>query len=168
MSDELKTKEVKETKAAETVEVVDEVEEVVQEAENVEVDKSSPFITEDDIFVVVVKYSKNGHKYLVEGIDEEFVNVLNPVSIKFDIKYPSQGDQEIINVQSAQMRSFRDSTELTLQDFKQLEVSRFLVLVRGWSLDEEINNEKILSLSPRIIQRVLDLVREEIETAGLI
>lgn len=126
-----------------------------------------PFITEDDVFDVLVRYYRDGKKIFVETIDENFeVNRKDIAEIKFVIKYPNQGDCDLMFGTSKKIDLNTDN--MNIKTFMELEVVRFLSLVRKWSLKEELNNKNALSLSPKIIKAVISKIREEIQLEGLL
>jgi len=131
---------------------------------------SQLFVREEDTFDIEVEYYFDGKKVMVKGIDLLFEEAKEGVQkLGCKIKYPSQGDSSLISAQASQMRSStKSSDELDLRDFIQLEFIRLMVLIRGWDLDEELNNANIMKLHPKIVKSIVEKIREEIDMDSII
>jgi len=126
-----------------------------------------PFITEQDIFDISIKYYIDGKKYSVELVDDTFdKNHKDMQELVCKLKYPSQGDISMINSKITGMKL--DYEGLDIRDFAQIEFIRFLVLVRKWNLEAALNNENVMKLHPNIVKAVILKVREEIGLEAII
>ena len=160
MSEEVKEK-VKET-------VKEEIKEVVKVKEDAEsVLGFSPFIGEDDRFDIKVRCYKDKERgLLVDGIDTAFDKDSKDVKdIIFTFKYPSQGDLNIISSQAGSYINTDDSPEQV--NLNKLEFARLLVLIRAWSLPEDLTNVRIIDTDPKIIKSVIYLLRDKISLDGI-
>jgi len=167
-----------EEKKEEVVEVVKQVDKEVKEVK-VQLEKDqpekekeikeiiSPFVTEDDLFNITVQYYRDGKKMVVQNVDDDFNKTKDCASIELKIKYPSQGDCDIISEQG-KVNSDITLDQLNIREFMKLEFVRFLCLVRKWSLDLELNNTNIMTLHPSIIRAILYDVREELGMDGIL
>ena len=132
---------------------------------------NSPFVSEDDVFEVKVRYYKNGRRVFVEEVDEDFKEFdPNIQTISIVIKYPSQGDTIDINAQSKRYatESSTNNQINAVSDYLQMEVVRFLHLARKWDIEKDLNNGNVLSLNPKIVKGILAKIRNEIGTDGII
>jgi len=124
------------------------------------------FVTENDKFDIVVKYNDNGDgKIIVENVDESFIESDKTKKLTVTLKYPSQGDSDAI---SRAITKGKNMTDYDIKDFLGLEVVRFMVLARGWSIKKDLNTENIMLLNPRIIKAMVLNVREKIGMDGII
>jgi len=132
----------------------------------VEKNYSSIFVTENDTFDISIEfYSENGRLF-VKGVDEDFNGEKNIDKITFTIKYPSQADVENI---SAAFRTYVGGGERAVfSDISKLETIRFIALIRKWSMNEVLSNEKIMSFNPKIIKSILSEIRLKIDMDGII
>jgi len=161
-------KEVKEEK--EKIEVKEEKEvkdQPEKDKEKVIKEIISPFVTEDDLFNVTVQYYRDGKKMVVQNVDDDFNKTKDCAFIELKIKYPSQGDCDII-AEQGKVNSDIVLDQLNIREFMKLEFVRFLCLVRKWSLDLELNNTNIMTLHPSIIRAILYDVREELAMDGIL
>ncbi len=126
--------------------------------------KDSPFVTDEDTFDVKINYYKDNKKIVVEGTDG-FDDKKEKSSIVFTIRYPSQADCELI-MQRADSIS-RPGKELDVSTLLKMEAIRFMILVKAWNIDKELNNDNIMDLHPDIVRRTLIKIREEITTNGI-
>jgi len=126
------------------------------------------FITEKNRFTVSVEYYKDeGNNIIVENVDDNFDKTRKTKKISVTFKYPNQGD--VTAIANNPIRSNVKSMEnLTVNDFILLEISRFMCLIREWSLPQKINNETIMNINPKIIKGILSGIRKEIGTEGII
>jgi hypothetical protein len=166
-ADQNKDKEKKEEQEEQTQkEVVEKVEAKKEPQTNLAV---SPFVTEEDLFDVKVDYYREGKKMVVQGVDDDYDKKKAVASVEFKVKYPSQGDCDIIAEQGrVQLENSGVPDQINIREFMKLEFVRFLCLVREWNLDKEINNTNIMSLHPSIIRAALLRIREELATEGIV
>ena len=135
--------------------------------EEVKEEYISPFISNDDTFDVKVEYYKEGKDFIVEGVDNTFnKEIKNRQAITFTFKRPNQGDVALIMAEGNSMTHGKENDDV--RSYLLLEFARILVLIRGWSLAEELNNVNMLSLSPKIVKSLISKVREEIGAEGII
>lgn len=127
--------------------------------------KSMIFVTEEDTFEASVEFYEDNKKLFVKGIDD-IDETKKTEKISLTIKYPSQADVEYI---ASGFRSFVNGQEkTTISDIIKLETIRFMVLARKWSLAEELNNDSIMKLNPKIVKAILFDIRSKIEMDGII
>ena len=130
--------------------------------------KRSIFVTEDDLFDVVIRYYFDDiDNLIIDGIDDVFDN--NRTDIQedtFTFKRASQGDTSLISSRMGEGPS--DSEEFAWKRFLEMEFIRVLVLIRKWTLPKPLDNENVLALHPQIVKGVINGVREKIGTDGLI
>lgn len=130
--------------------------------------KQSPFITEDDIFDVSVKFYREGQTIKVEGVDEDFDSKNDAEVIRCSFKYVSEGDAVSIAAMINSYNIHKSFDDMTIHDYSCYELVRFMVLLRKWSLDEEISNESIFKLHPRIVKALCRGITNVIATDGLV
>lgn len=135
----------------------------------VEQDKNRmlPFVTEEDVFEVSVKYYFKDKECFVENITDGFDATNKDITdLTCTLKYPSQGDITLI---SSRITAFKlNQEEIDLKDFYNVEFIRFLVLVRKWNVDATLNNENALRLHPRIVKALLLKIRDVIHLDAII
>jgi len=150
---------IKETIKVETEEVKEEVKEGLG---------FSPFITEDDKFDVIVEcYKGESGEIMVKGVDASFDKERKDIKqIKFTFKHASQGDFNVISSQGGTIINESDAPDHA--NLNKLEFARFLVLIREWSLPEELSNFNIINLNPKIIKSVIFTLREKINLEGIL
>ena len=122
------------------------------------------FITEKNTFAIKILYYKNGDGLVVEGVDDSFLKDKPYKEIGITLKYPNQGDMtRIIN------NPLKDnkSTEMDIRDFAMLEFSRFICLVRSWTIKKPLNNESIMTLHPSIVKGIIVKIREILGNDGI-
>ena len=130
---------------------------------------ASPFVTDDDLFMVSARFFKENKKFIVEGVDDGFDALKGCVQVlTLTVKYPSQGDASLINGQVRRMNDNIKSEDINVTDYMQIELIRLLTLVRKWDIKEDLNNENILKLSPKVIKVLLEKIRTEIGFDGII
>jgi len=158
MSEEVKEEKVKET-------VKEEIKEVVKSAKG-ELG-FSPFIYESDTFDIIIKcYKDEKLGLLVDKVDTEFEeSKLEVREITFTFKYPSQGDFNIISTQAGTIVNEDDTPNHI--NLNKLEFARLLVLVRKWSLPEELSNPNLVDLDPKIVKAVIYGLREKLNLNGI-
>ena len=140
--------------------------EVKPEVKQATADNSDIFITESDIFEVIVRYYKKNGMCIVEGVDSDFDILEKSKEFLVVIKYPSQADSSRISMLLPVIGS--GGEEVDVRQFLQAEMTRFLTLVRKWNLNKELNNDNILSMNPKIIKGILAKIRETLGMEGLI
>jgi len=129
--------------------------------------KVLPFVTESDVFEVLVRYYRENHSFYIEGVDDDFKEEVEDVQeIICTLKYPNQGDITLINAQASNFSV--EAENFDLRDLAHLEFIRFLVLVRKWNLDETLNNAAVIQLHPKIIKTICMKIREEIGLEAII
>lgn len=130
-----------------------------------DIEKSDIFVTESDLFDIIIKYYNKDNKLFVKSVDEEFDDLnSNSKTINITLKYPSQGDcmaieRSVIGV---------DNASDNLKTFLRMEYSRFLVLARKWSLTEKLEESQVIKLHPKIVKGIFHEVREKIGLDGLL
>jgi hypothetical protein len=126
------------------------------------------FVTEKDSFSISIEYYKDENSNLiVSGVDDSFDITRQSKKITVTLKRPSQGDVSAIS--NSPIRSnIKNIDSMSISEFLLLEISRFIVLMRSWSLPNKINNETIMSINPKIIKGILNKIRNEIGTDGII
>lgn len=171
MSDNEKDSAEENKEVEETDEVVDVADEVNQEVEKegkvraVSNFKYSPFVSEDDLFKISVEFYREGVKVYVKGITDNYdVSHEDKDVIDITLKYPDQGDQSAI---ASGSNFIGDDIDVT--QFTRLELSRMMLLIRSWNLEENCRSqEAIMRLHSHIIKSVLEGIREEINVDGII
>jgi len=126
------------------------------------------FVTEKDSFSISIEYYKDeNNNLIVSGVDDSFDITRQSKKITVTLKRPSQGDVSAIS--NSPIRSnIKNIDSMSISEFLLLEISRFIVLMRSWSLPNKINNETIMSINPKIIKGILNKIRNEIGTDGII
>ena len=126
------------------------------------------FVSENDTFNISVEYYKDDkNNIIVNGIDDNFDTTRKSKEITITLKKPSQGDVSLIS--NSNIRANINSLEnMTVNQFILLEVARFSILIRSWTLPNRVNNESIMDMNPKIIKCILNKIREEIGTEGII
>ena len=147
-------------------EVKSEVNNVVKEVDTPAV--TSVFVTEDDKFDVTVEFYKDNGKTIVRGVDDSFDIARKCESFTVTVKYPSQGDVELIYSASGKSVDPTNPQEISVPDFLRLELSRLLILIRKWSAGTELTSEKIYQLNPKIVKAIILKIRTEIGMEGII
>ena len=99
-------------------------------------DYSDIFVTEDNTFDVTVKYYKENNGLIVEGVDDSFNNDKKPKQFVVTMKYPAQSDVAMIYKQGATFKS-SSADDIDVRNILELEFSRFLCLMRKWTLAED-------------------------------
>jgi hypothetical protein len=125
------------------------------------------FVTEKDSFSVSIEYYKDGNNIFVEGLDDNFDITRQSKKITATFKKPSQGDVTTI-ANSPIRNSIKNIESMSINEFLLLEISRLMILIRSWTLPNKINNETIMSINPKIIKGLLNKIRNEIGTEGII
>jgi hypothetical protein len=154
--------------------MVDAKEEVKIEVKDVikpEVDTpavTSVFVTEDDKFDVTVEFYKDNGKMIVRGVDDSFDITRKSENFTVTVKYPSQGDVELIYSSSGKSVDPTNPQEISIPDFLRLELSRLLILIRKWSAGPDLTAEKIYQLNPKIVKAIILKIRAEIGMEGII
>jgi hypothetical protein len=129
----------------------------------------SPFVADDDTFDISVRFYRDKKKFVVEGGDENFKADTSGIkTLSLTIKYPSQGDTSLIAAQARLMNEKIKPENISVSDFLQVEVIRFLTLVRKWNCDKPLNNENLMNLSPKIMKVILEKIRVEVGIDGII
>lgn len=128
----------------------------------------SPFVTEDDRFdIFVACYKDERGVLLVDRVDEDFKEDDPRVrKIKFVFKNPNQGDCNVVTTQAKMVMN--EDEKPNIADLTNLEWARLMVLIRSWSLVEELNNANLIKLSPKVIRSVVFAIRDEIGLEGII
>jgi len=125
-------------------------------------DNEDLFVTEKTTFEAKVRYykdEKNG--FIVEGVSEEFDEKNKLQEIIVTCKYPSQSDyQSLLN-----SPSFKGLNDLRAVDVVLLELSRLSLLIRGWSLKQDL--ARIMEMDPRIVKGILWAVSQKIGMQGI-
>jgi len=145
---------------------VDQKKEEKEEQKEEPREMSEIFVTEEDLFDVSSYHYKDDGQLFVKDVDEDFDENKEANEFIMTFKKPSQGDANAI--QTTSRISGEEGEDIALRDFMQLEFTRFLVLMRSWSLKEEITNESILELNPKIVRAILNGIRDKIGTEGII
>ena len=120
------------------------------------------FITEDDTFDITIKWYKKDGDLCVKDITDEYDNdfeEINEFTVTF--KYPNQGDYEAIS-KSGENKSPED---LKIADIVGLELARLVVLIRSWSLEQEMS--KLVLLDPDIVKGMIKAVQDELGMIGI-
>jgi len=154
-------------------EVKEEVKEEIKEEVKEEIKDSkgdlgfSPFIHESDIFDIIIRCYKDKEKgLLVDKVDTEFEEDKQEIrGITFTFKYPSQGDFNIISTQAGAIVNEDDAPDHI--NLNKLEFARLLVLIRKWSLPEELSNSNLVDLDPKIVKAVIYGLREKLNLNGI-
>ena len=141
---------------------------VEEKSEMKPVDKNSKslvFISEEDVFDVVVKYSEVEGRILVSSVDDNWVDSEDASKVVLTFKYPSQGDYDTIS------HSTKDNimgNDFDIKQLRGLEFMRVLILIRKWSFDMPLTNENMLKLNTKIAKAIIIGVREKIGMEGII
>jgi len=123
----------------------------------------SIFITEKDTFDITIKWYKIGDDLFIADSDtgfDEQNSEINDFTVTF--KFPSQGDHESI-MNSA---SYRSPDDMKISDIIQMELTRLVVLVRKWSLDQNIS--RMVEMDPMIVKSMLKKIRDKIGMKGIL
>jgi hypothetical protein len=137
--------------------------EIKVEATVLESTEEDIFITEDDTFDVKVRWYKIGSDVFVENSESTFDTSFNNISeFTVTFKYPSQGDYEMI----MNSPSYRSPDEMKITDIIQMELTRVVTLVRGWSL--KANLSRMVELDPMIVKCLLQSLRDKIGMKGIL
>ena len=159
--DEVKVDEVKAEKVEKEVKVevekendmkVEETKDEKNEKPEVKTDVFSDiFVTENDTFTVSLKYYKKDGKLFVESIDEKFDDkeMIHEI-LDVTLKHPDQSDCYNISAVSPRLNS--DINGVDVREFIKVEISRFVLLARGWNVNKELNSSSIMQLNPKIIK----------------
>ena len=130
--------------------------------------ENSIFVTENDTFDVVVELYKDNGKVFVKDVDSNFDITRKAEELKVTIKYPSQGDVELIYAATNKIVDPSNPQEVSVPDFLRLELSRLLVLIRKWSVSTELTTEKVYQLNPKIVKSIVMKMRTELGMDGII
>lgn len=128
----------------------------------------SAFITEDDVFDIAVEFYKEKGRVFVKDIDDNFDVNKQIEKFAVTVKYPSQGDMELIQTMAGRQINTNNPSEISMPDFLRLEVSRLSILMRKWSAGVEITPDKIYQLNPKIVKGLILKIRNEIGLEGII
>lgn len=128
-------------------------------------DNSDIFITEDNTLELTVKYNQKGNGLSVEKIDDDFVESSETKKITVTVKYPSQGDYDVIA--GAFNRRPNESKDLEVKDILRMEFCRLMVLIRKWSLPRSCTPDNLMQLHPRIIKAIIIELREKMGMDGI-
>jgi hypothetical protein len=133
-------------------------------------DDFSVFVTEDDLFDIIVRCQMNDGKLLVEEVDEDFDKDGKIKEITFEFKRPSQGDLALINTQSGKWIASSVSAEDqdVYKNLMTMEYARLLVLVRSWNLKESLTTDAVARLDPKIVKSITNQMRDKIGLDGII
>jgi hypothetical protein len=137
------------------------------ETAKVENEHGDIFITEDNTFDVTVKYYKENNNVFVEGVDDAFDITKKSKQFTVTIKYPSQSDVSIIYKQSSALKSGA-LEDIDIRDILGLEFSRFLCLMRKWTLSDKLDLSTIMKLNPKIVKSIVMQVRVILGMDGII
>lgn len=125
------------------------------------------FVTENSTFDIEILYYKDGDVLVVESVDDDFSNKKDCNVIKATFKFPSQGDVTTIH-NSIGSKDSKSIESMTINEFSMLELSRFICLIRKWSIGAEISNKTVMTLSPKIIKAIINKVRAKIGLSGIV
>jgi len=166
----VETKEIVENKVLESDKVIEFVapnDQIVEDKTVVSETKEDPnegiFITEKDTFDVTIKWYKINDDLFIDDSDTEFDadnGNINKFTVTF--KFPSQGDHESI----LNSTSYRSPDEMKISDIIQMELTRLVVLVRKWSLQQDIS--RMVEMDPMIIKSMLKKIRDKIGMKGIL
>ena len=129
---------------------------------------TSVFVTEDDKFDVTVEFYKENGKTFVRGVDDSFDIAKKSEYFTVTVKYPSQGDVELIYSATGKSVDPTNPQEISVPDFLRLELSRLLILIRKWSAGIDCTAEKIYQLNPKIVKAIILKIRAELGMDGII
>lgn len=160
---ETKTEEVKQD-AIKILEQAEEVkaEEVKESTKAVKEENSDLFITEKDTFDSEVEFYNSNGTIFVKGIDPEYDITKQSRKMTFTCKYPSMSDLATIT----NIMANKQITEFKATDFMLLEFSRLSVLIRRWSLPQDMS--RMGEINPKIIKAMLAKIQEKIGLQGLL
>ena len=137
--------------------------EVIDMDEKTEIDNNDDiFITENDKFSINIVYYLDGKTPIIEGVSNEYIpdgKKLHSFEMKF--KYPSQRDAEYIMA----ARPIKSVEDASVMDFIEIENSRIVRLMRGWSMSRPMSD--IASVHPDIIKAIRYKVSEVIGGTGI-
>lgn len=119
------------------------------------------FIEETDTFDIKVNYYKKDDKIIVENIDPEFENNKDVKSFTVTLKYPSYLDMQSIQNHS----KIASEEKLGFSDLINLQNVRILVLIRKWSLSDEL--DKIDKINAKFMKAIRVLVMNKIGMEGI-
>lgn len=122
------------------------------------------FVTEKDTFEVKVQYYKEGTKFFVESVDDDFSKEHGNKEMALTFKLPNQGD--VTNI-IGMVYSGGKTQATDVVDFTRLELARMMCLIRKWSSDKKIDNENLLALNPKVVKAILNKIRESIGADGI-
>lgn len=129
-------------------------------------DFSDVFISENDTFDIFIKYYKKDGKIIVEGVDDDFSSSEPCKSFIVTLKQPDQFD--CARIASSSPRVNPDLEKFDVREFLAMEMSRFLVIVRKWSLgSKKLDNDAIMNMHPKIIKGILFKIRNQIGMDGI-
>ena len=130
-------------------------------------DFSDIFITEKDTFDVTLKYYKKDNKiYTDSGTDTDFSPEEPSKSITITLKYPDQSD--CVTIASATPKMNGDIEKIDIRDFLSMELTRIIILIRGWSINKKLDSRAIMGLNTKIIKGLLVKTREKIGMEGIL
>lgn len=120
------------------------------------------FVSEKDLFDCEIKYYKENGVFVVEGVDDNFVLNKADKTLSFSCKYPSITDlTTIMNAISG-----KDVSHFKTSDYVLLELARLSLLLRKWSLKQDIN--RIHDINPKFVKAMIVKVQEKIGMQGLV
>ena len=129
------------------------------------INESMLFVTENNRFDISVKFNDDNGDIIVERVDDKFTITDKTQELIVTIKYPSQGDYDLIG------QSFGKGLmgkEFDVKDFIALEIVRLFTLIRKWSMKKTLNQESLLQLKPKIVKSILAGVRDKIGMDGIL
>jgi len=129
---------------------------------------TSVFVTEDNVFDVIVEYYKINNKIYVKGVHDDFDASQVSSKLNVALKYPSYGDGEFILSQAKLLYDSFSSDNLGVRDLLTLEFSRLIVLIRKWSLSDAVTKENIAKINPSIIKGLTNGIRNVIGMDGIL
>ena len=126
--------------------------------------KASPFITEEDVFEIVVKYYKVDGKIMVADIDVDYDSTKDQSEVKMVIKYPDQGDCDYVKG----TLNLGEDDGINLRDVARMELVRLMRLMRKWNLDCDLIEENILRLEPKIAKSLTNKIAGRLGYTGVL
>jgi hypothetical protein len=112
------------------------------------------FIRSDDTVDVDIYYLEEGETYRFARSEADLDGDCEKVS--FQIKRPSWGDQRTIMEGSFML----DDNGTPVVDPHRFQDMKFRVLIKGWSLEEDFNEDAIENMNPQLAEYLGNVISE--------
>ena len=128
-------------------------------------DNSDLFVKETDTFECKVRFYRKDNAFVVENVDEEFNDKdekNNVREIVFKCKYPSSLDLQTM----LGSEYYKSMGELKASDLTMLQLQRLSILIRSWSLPQELS--ELFKIDVRVVKGMLIAISSKIGMNGII